>query len=256
MGITGNGAYSALYREYDALNSETDYSHWAEFIEKIFLKHGKKKIESVLDMGCGTGSMTFALHRRGFDMTALDISCDMLSVARDTADSQNIGDILWLCQDMRSFELYGTVDAAVCCLDGINHLTGVGDMDRCFSLVHNYLEPYGLFVVDVNTPHKFVNFYAGHDYILEDDGVVCCWQNSYDEKNKLCDFYLSVFEETESGMWRRTDTVQKERCYSLDEISKSLSAAGMKLEGVYSDFSFSPAGDDDSRWYIVASAEK
>ena len=113
-----DGAYYALYSSYDRLNSETDYSAWADFFCAAFEKFGAKKISSVLDLGCGTGAMTFELRQRGFDMTAVDISCDMLSVARQRAAETGYEDILWLCQDMRSFELYGTVDAAVCCLDG------------------------------------------------------------------------------------------------------------------------------------------
>lgn len=249
------GAYSALYRGYDKLNSETDYKSWAEFYSRVFEKYEKKKTELVLDLGCGTGAMTFALRDRGYDMTALDISEDMLSVAMETAYDREISDILWLCQDMRSFELYGTVDAIVCALDGINHLTGDGDMKKCFSLVHNYLFPDGLFIFDVNTPHKFENFYADNDYILEDEGIMCCWQNSYDKDKKVCDFYLSVFEEDEDGRWTREDTVQRERCYSREELCETLKECGFDLIGIFSDFEFSE-DDGCDRWYVVARALK
>ena len=168
--------YEAISGAYDVLNSETDYEAWADYIAEVFKRYGSG-VESVLDLGCGTGAMTFALHRRGYDMTGVDLSIDMLSVARDRSYDEEIDDILWLLQDMRSFELYGTVNAVVCCLDGINHLTGKGDISRCFATVHNYLDPDGLFVFDVNTPFKFESFYADNDYILEDDGVTVCWQN-------------------------------------------------------------------------------
>lgn len=251
----GDGAYSALFGAYDRLNSETDYAAWADFICAAFERY-KPGLRSVVDLGCGTGAMTFELWRRGYDMTAVDISTDMLSVARDAAEKEGAGDILWLCQDMRSFELYGTVEAAVCCLDGINHLTGAADLAKCFSLVHNYLEPGGVFIFDVNTPYKFENFYGENDYILEDDGVMCCWQNSYDARRRLCDFYLSVFEEGEDGLWRRTDTVQRERCYTYRQLTGALERAGFDVKGVFGDLDFGAPAADCQRWYIAATAVK
>ena len=246
-----DGAYSALFRGYDKLNSETDYEAWADFISACFKRFGKD-VSSVLDLGCGTGAMTFPLRRRGFDMTAVDISPEMLSVARETAEEKGISDILWLCQDMREFELYGTVNAAVCCLDGINHLCEAGDLDRCFSLVHNYLDPDGVFIFDVNTPYKFENFYGGNDYILEDEGVMCCWQNDYDDENGVCDFWLSVFEERADGAWERTDEVVRERVYTREILTKALTENGFEVCGFFSDFDFSAPGGDCERWYIAA----
>lgn len=244
--------YAALWANYDKLNAETDYEEWADFLCVLFGRHSKIPVTSVLDLGCGTGSMTFALHSRGYDMTALDISPEMLSCAREKAEEQGIGDVLWLCQDMRSFELYGTVSAVVCCLDGINHLTGYRDLDRCLSLVHNYLEPGGLFVFDVNTPKKFREFYADHDYILEDEGVLCCWQNQYDDRHGICDFLLSVFEENQDGTWNRTDTLQRERCYSRKRLTQSLEKAGFSVEGIYTGFHMEAELDSAHRWYIAA----
>lgn len=244
--------YAALWASYDKLNAETDYAMWADFLCALFERHSEIPVTSVLDLACGTGSMTFAMHKRGYDMTALDLSPEMLSCAREKAEEQGIEDILWLCQDMRSFELYGTVSAAVCCLDGINHLTGVQDLERCLSLVHNYLEPGGLFVFDVNTPKKFREFYADHDYILEDEGIVCCWQNQYDARRQICTFLLSVFEERKDGMWRRTDTLQRERCYSRQKLTRALETAGFSVEGIYTGFKMETDLEGAHRWYIAA----
>ena len=247
--------YDALSVGYDLLNSETDYEAWADFIVGIFKKYGNN-IESVLDLGCGTGAMTFALHGRGYDMIGVDLSVDMLSVAREECYDREISDILWLLQDMRSFELYGTVGATVCCLDGINHLTGKGDIDNCFRTVHNYLDPDGLFIFDVNTPHKFESFYADKDYILEDEGVTVCWQNEYDKKKGLCNFYLSVFEELENGLWQRSDEVVRERCYTREELSSALERAGFEILGFFGGFDFKEPEEDCDRWYVVARCKK
>ena len=246
------GAYFALSAGYDKLNSETDYASWADFIRACFEKFGDIEIKEVLDLGCGTGAMTFPLRERGYDMIGLDISYEMLSVARETADELGADDILWLCQDMRAFELYGTVQGAVCCLDGINHLCGVQDLSKCLKLLHNYVEPGGIFVFDVNTPKKFAKFYGDNDYILEDENIMCCWQNSYDRRRGICTFYLSVFEKNDDGSWHRTDTEQREKCYTRAKLENSLEAAGFSLCGFFSDFDFKQASYDDMRWYIVA----
>ncbi len=248
-------SYSALAGGYDLLNSETDYGAWADFIAEIFKRYSKG-VESVLDLGCGTGAMTFALHERGFDMTGVDLSIDMLSVARDTCYDREIDDILWLLQDMRSFELYGTVNAVVCCLDGINHLTGKGDIEKCFGTVHNYLDPEGLFVFDVNTPYKFESFYGDNDYILEDEGVTVCWQNDYDKEKGICSFYLSVFEKQESGLWRRSDETVRERCYTKEALTEALTYAGFEVLGFFGGYDFAAPDADCMRWHIVARCKK
>ena len=206
----------------------------------------------MLDLGCGTGAMTFPLRDLGYDMIGLDISYEMLSVAKETADEKGADDILWLCQDMREFELYGTVQGATCVLDGINHLCGVRDLEKCLKLLHNYIEPGGVFVFDVNTPKKFAKFYGDNDYILEDEDVMCCWQNSYDRRRGICTFYLTVFEKNSDGSWRRTDTEQREKCYTRAKLENSLQSAGFEVCGFFGDLDFREADDSDMRWYIAA----
>ncbi len=247
-----SGAYYALSAGYDRLNSETDYKNWAAFVSECFSRYGDIKVKEVLDLGCGTGAMTFPLRELGYDMIGLDISYEMLAVARETADSLGADDILWLCQDMRRFELYGTVQGAVCALDGINHLCGIRDLDSCLRLLHNYTEPGGVFVFDVNTPKKFATFYGDNDYILEDEDVMCCWQNSYDKRRGICTFYLTVFEKNSDGSWRRTDTEQRERCYTRRKLENALESAGFEVCGFFGDFDFREAEDSDLRWYIAA----
>ena len=144
--------YDLLAPFYDKYNGDIDYCAWADFIERIIKKHSDGvNTELVLDLGCGTGRMTVELARRGYDMTGVDYSPEMLDMARVRAEREGFSDsILWLCQDMTEFELYGTVDAAVCCLDCMNHLTDVKSFYKCLDLVRNYLVPNGLFIFDVN----------------------------------------------------------------------------------------------------------
>ena len=172
---------------------------------------------------------------------------------------------LYLLQDMRSFELYGTVGAVLCCLDSINYLTEDGDLEECFATVHNYLDPDGLFLFDMNTPYKFEHIYANNAYVLEDEivydendtGLIYCgWQNTYHPESGLCDFDLSLFEEDADGRYRRSDEHQVERCYDLETVKALLADAGFELLGVFGGFDFSSPAPDCERWYFAARAKK
>ncbi|MBQ8208312.1 MAG: class I SAM-dependent methyltransferase [Clostridia bacterium] len=258
--------YDVIADVYDKLNADIDYKAWADFAEKAFDRFLEKRPEIVLDLACGTGSMTVELAKRGYDMIGVDGSEQMLSVASERAyvnfgeDDEYRLPILYLLQDMRSFELYGTVGAVLCCLDSVNYLTGEGDLDKCFAAVHNYLDPDGIFLFDVNTPHKFKNIYGDNAYILEDEiegsAVYCGWQNSFDEKTGICDFYLTLFSEGEDGKYIREEEHQRERMYSMEEIRKALEKNGFECLGAFSDYSFSEAEEKDERWYIAARAIK
>ena len=140
--MNGCEGYSAIAGVYDRLNKDIDYSAWAAFFEKCFEKY-EIKPELVLDLACGTGRMTRELAGRGYDMIGVDGSADMLSEAY----SEGGEGMLYLLQDMREFELYGTVGATVCCLDSLNYLLGDGELERVFSLVHNYSDPDALLVL-------------------------------------------------------------------------------------------------------------
>ena len=247
--------YDLLAPFYDAINAEIDYEKWADFIEKILNKECKSRPELVLDLGCGTGKMTLELARRGYDMTGIDYSPEMLDIARSLADEEG-HDILWLCQDMREFELYGTVDAAVCCLDCINHLEEEDDLDKCFNLVHNYLIPDGIFIFDINAKYKFENIYADNTFSMEEDGGVCIWENYYDPETMLCDFYITLFKECADGRYERYDEEQSERMYTLEDIKASLERCNLEFISAYGDLDFSEGNDDCERIYIVAKCRK
>ncbi|MBE6590007.1 MAG: class I SAM-dependent methyltransferase [Ruminococcaceae bacterium] len=261
------GYEAALSHVYDKLNKEIDYGAWADFVEACFNRFLPARPSLLLDLACGTGSMTVQLAARGYDMIGIDGSENMLSEAFMRAE--NTPGILWLCQDMRSFELYGTVGAVTCCLDSLNYLTEEKDLLQCFRSVHNYLDPDGLFLFDMNTPYKFEHVYGANAYVLEDElvydegtaeevrvSIFCGWQNTYHEESGICEFDLSIFEELPNGTYRRSDEHQKERCYSMDTVHTLLKDAGFELLGVYSDYTFSTPKDCTERWYFVARAVK
>ena len=257
MGCEG---YSAIARVYERLGAQIDYRAWADFAEACFDRFLPRRPELVLDLACGTGRMTRELAARGYDMIGVDGSAEMLSAAFEKPRDG----ILYLLQDMRSFELYGTVGAVTCCLDSVNYLLTKEDLHTCFSLVHNYLDPGGLFFFDVNTPYKFRTVYGRNAYILENEtrfgkerrAVYCGWQNRFSPRSGLCDFDLSIFEEQADGSYLRSDEHQRERCYSLETLKSALRDAGMEPLGVYSDFQFSEPTETAERWYLCARAIK
>ena len=245
-----SGSYGPLARVYDKLNAEVDYASWADFVEKCFEKFCTNRPELVLDLACGTGRMTYEMLSRGYDMIGVDGSAEMLTEALSRREDPS--NPLFLMQDMREFELYGTVGAALCCLDSLNYLTEDGDLQKTFANVCNYLDYGGLFLFDVNTPYKFEKIFGDNAYVLEDEGVYCGWQNAYDPETRFCNFYLTMFEEAEDGSYDRTDEDQTERCYSLEEIKSALDTAGLEFVDVWSDFNFTAPDDTTERWYIAA----
>ena len=167
--------YDILAKVYDRLQ-DVDYEAFADYYEAVFRRFGCKP-ELVLDLGCGTGSVTLPLARRGYDMIGLDSSVDMLEAAMEKARDEG-RDILFLNQDMTAFELYGTVGAMVCALDGVNYLTGDGQVEEMLSLLHCYLDPGGLLIFDINTQYKFREVLGGRTFVYDEEDVYCVWSLS------------------------------------------------------------------------------
>lgn len=246
-------SYSALASCYDRLNAHIDYEGWADGVRDLLSSLNVPDDALVLDLGCGTGNLTLPLARRGYDMIGVDLSPEMLDAARRKKGADKV---LWLCQDMRSFELYGTVAAVTSCLDSINYLTSKAGLDACFSLVHNYLDPDGIFLFDVNTPYKFETVYGDEHYVMEAEGVVCTWVNHYHRKSKLCDFELSIFVEEPDGRYRRYDELQRERCWSLKTLNSSLIKSGFEVLSVAEDLLGSPLTESSERAFFTCRAKK
>lgn len=247
-----NGIYSILSEVYDEINGEIDYSGWADFICEIIRRYGRIETRDVLDLACGTGRMTVELARRGYSMVGVDLSPEMLARATDAAQDAGQSDrILLLCQDMCGFELYGTVEAAVCCLDSVNHITDAKALRRCFLLLHNYIAPDGLFVFDVNTERKFRELYGENSYVFECEEGVVTWQNFYNADRGVCDFLIDVFRERPDGAYERFSECQRERLWTSRSLKKIIAESGFELVGIYEDTDFTPATDNGLRHYYV-----
>ncbi len=249
--------YDLLANHYNSINRQINQGSWVDFYESVFKKYATKKPELILDLGCGTGKITLELARRGYDMTGVDISPQMLDIARGEAEKAGLEKKnLWLAQDICDFELYGTVEVCISSLDTINHLLSDEEVLSCFSLVHNYLDPDGLFIFDINGRYKFESIYADNTYAYEEKNSVLIWQNRYNKRKKICDFYITLFEKQKDGRYVRCDDIQLERMYKISEMKNFLSECGFEFIGAYSDFDFSPATDNSERIFIVARCKK
>ncbi|MBE7024291.1 MAG: class I SAM-dependent methyltransferase [Ruminococcaceae bacterium] len=242
--------YNDFAEVYDRLQ-DADYGRFVDFYEKIFQKQGLAP-ELVLDLACGTGNITLPMAKRGYDMIGLDMSVEMLNIARNKAYEEN-EDILFLCQDMCEMELFGTVDAIVCALDGVNYITDYDDLKKLFRLVQNYLNPGGVFVFDINSVHKLKNILGNNTFVNEEQGIFYVWQSEFSEETQVCDFGLTFFEEAEDGSYERFDEFQQERAYTIAEIKDAAEFAGLEVTGFYKAFEFVTADDNDERIFFVVS---
>ena len=255
-----NEQYSTIAGVYDGLNTGCDYNLLCSYLTKEIRENEKSKASLLLDLACGTGKLTLLMREMGFDMTGIDLSEDMLAVARESCYDKGINDVLWLCQDMTDFELYGTVDACVCTLDGLNYLTFEGELEQTFSCVHNYLIPDGLFIFDMTTKYKFENIYASNSYLYEGESesgeYFCAWQNMYDRESEVCEFALTTFVKNQNGSYRRADEVQYQRMYEAHHVKALLTKCGFEVLAVTGGLEFSSLKDDDERMFFVAKCKK
>lgn len=241
------GSYENFARVYDELMDNVPYEEWAEFILSI-LRENKITEGLLLELGCGTGKLMTLLGKAGFDMIGVDNSVDMLQIAREKTSPE----FLYLLQDMREFELYGTVKAVVSVCDSINYITDKEDLKEVFRLVNNYLDPEGLFIFDFNTIYKYKNV-IGETVIAEDrDDVSFIWFNEYDEESHLNDIDLKVFVQEEGDVYRKFQEEHIQRGYSLEEIKQLLEESGLVFLQAYDEYSNQEVRTDSERIVVVA----
>ena len=242
--------YNAFAEVYDRLQ-DADYEAFADYYERIFARLGAKP-RLVLDLACGTGNITIPMSKRGYDMIGLDLSCEMLNIAKKKAAEAGT-DILFLNQDMTEFELYGTVDAIVCALDGINYITDSAALEKVFALAENYLNPGGVMIFDINSEFKLREILGGNTFVNEEQGIFYVWESNFCEDTGVCEFELTFFVEREDGSYLRFDEYQEERAYSAEEICAAADKTRLECQGIFKPFSFSTAVDDDERIFFVFS---
>ncbi|MCD8222134.1 MAG: class I SAM-dependent methyltransferase [Clostridiales bacterium] len=238
-------AYTEFARVYDLFMDNVPYEEWCEYLSGLLEKYGVSN-GLVLDLGCGTGTLTALLADRGYDMIGVDSSEEMLGAAREKRP-----DILYLLQDMREFELYGTVRAIVSICDSMNYLTEYDDLVRVLKLANNYLDPGGIFIFDLNTPYKYREI-LGEQTIAEnrDEGSFI-WENYYDEENEINEYELTLFIREGDGRYRRYEETHFQRSYEMDRVREAVAEAGMEMVTMYDAFTHESPREDSERVYVI-----
>ncbi len=243
-------AYGKFASVYDIFMDNVNYEDWALYLEKTLKEYGIQD-GLVLELGCGTGTMTELLAKAGYDMIGVDNAEEMLAEAMEK-QMESGHDILYLLQDMEEFELYGTVRAIVSACDSLNYITEEEGLLRVFSLVNNYLDPGGIFLFDMNTVYKYEKM-LGNTTIAEnrEEGSFI-WENEYDPETGMNIYGLTLFLPREDGLYEKTEEVHYQRAYSQDKIKELLEKAGMEVLEVYDAYTKEAPAPDSGRLTFIA----
>ena len=244
-------AYTSFASVYDTFMDNIPYEEWAEYLVDLLKEYGIND-GLVLDLGCGTGNMTELLASAGYDMIGVDNAEEMLEIAMEKREKSG-HDILYLLQDMREFELYGTVKAIVSICDSITYITEEEDLLEVFRLANNYLDPKGIFIFDFNTVYKYREV-LGNQTIAEDrEDCSFIWDNYYYEDEQINEYELSLFiKERESDLYRKYQEMHYQRAYNLETIRGLVEKSGLEYLTAYDAFTRNAPTGESERIYVIA----
>lgn len=244
--------YNNFSYYYDDLTKNVDYKKRASYFHEIIKKFNGNTSGILLDLACGTGSISEEMAKLGYDVIGTDISDGMLNIALDKKFDSGLN-IQYLKQDMRNLDMFGTIDNTLCVLDSLNHLPTLEDIKQTFSRVSLFAEPNGLFIFDMNTPYKHREVLSNNVYIYETDNVFCAWENYYnqDSKNNQVDITLNFFERSENDSYQRYTEEFSEWAYDTQDILNILDSVGLKLLAMYDDDTFNPVHEKSERIIFV-----
>ena len=245
-------AYTSFAEVYDQFMDNVPYREWADFLQEILQKEGIND-GLVLDLGCGTGSMTEELAGRGYDMIGVDNSEDMLEIAMEKRQESG-HDILYLLQDMQEFELYGTVRAVVSVCDSVNYVTEKEELEQVFRLVNNYLDPGGIFVFDFNTEYKYREVLGDRTIAENREDSSFIWDNYYYEEEHMNEYELTLFiqEADQKELYHKYQETHFQSTYTLEEIRELLEKSGLRFVAAYEDYTKEAPGKGSERICVVA----
>ena len=243
-------AYTNFAQVYDLFMDNIPYTEWCDYITSLLQEYQISE-GLLLDLGCGTGTLTEALSKKGYDMIGIDASLEMLEIAMEKhlASGSNT---LYLLQDMRNFELYGTVKAIISICDSINYILTLEELIQVFSLVNNYLDPKGIFLFDLNTEYKYHTLLADNTIAEAREDSSFIWENYYDPDTKINEYHLTLFLKEKEELYHRYTETHYQRSYSLEEIQTALQKAGLTFLAAYDAFTREPVKADSERIYILA----
>lgn len=245
-------SYSSFASVYDELTVNVDYKKRAEYIADILKEQG---IEDglLLDLACGTGSLSVEFARKGYEVIATDASPDMLMEAQSKAFSED-QNIMFLCQKMENTDLYGTVRAIVCALDSINHLPDTDALNKTFSVLKNFIDDGGVMVFDVNTVYKHTDILGNNTFIYDEENVFCVWQNSLKSDGRTVKINLDFFRKS-GDVYERYNENFNEIAFTDEEITSAVENGGFRVLARYDDTTKNPPSATSERIYYVVRRE-
>lgn len=243
-------AYTSFASVYDTFMDNIPYEEWGIYLKGLLQEYDVKD-GLVLDLGCGTGSMTEILARAGYDMIGVDHSEEMLEIAMEKK-AESGHDILYLLQDMREFELYGTVKAVVSICDSINYITEEEDLLEVFRLVNNYLDPGGVFIFDFNTVYKYKELLGDRTIAENREACSFIWDNYYYEEEKINEYELSLFIREKENLYRKYEETHFQKAYELETIKQLIIESGLEYVTAYDAFSKDKPDETSERIYVIA----
>lgn len=241
--------YTTFAQVYDEMMEDIPYEEWCRYLVGLLQEFGVKD-GLVLELGCGTGIMTELLAENGYDMIGVDSSEEMLAEALEKREKSG-HDILYLQQDMREFELFGTVRAVVSVCDSINYILEEKELVQVFSLVNNYLDPDGVFIFDMKTEHFYRDLAGDAVYGQNGEDVSLIWENCYYPEDRINEYSLAMFLREEDGRYRKEEEVHYQRAYTVEEVRRSMEAAGLQWVAAWDAFTQNPPTEESSRIYII-----
>lgn len=242
-------AYSGFAEVYDLFMDNIPYEEWTDYVKELLREKGITD-GILLDLGCGTGSVTELLAKDGFDMIGIDNSEEMLEIALEKKAGSGL-DILYLLQDMREFELYGTVRGIVSICDSMNYILEEEDLLEVFRLAHNYLDNDGIFIFDMNTRYKYEKILADNTFAEDREESSFIWENFYDEEEEINQYDLSLFIREEDGRYRKYEETHWQRAYEQECVEALIRESGLELLHVYDAFTKNKPAEDAQRIYYV-----
>ncbi len=243
-------SYGVFAGYYDYFTANVDYKAYAQRINTISRSLGIKQ-GSLVDLGCGTASLSLELASLGYSVTGVDISCDMLSAAAQKSISAGVK-LRLINQDISRLELDKRYDVFVCSLDGINHLPGLDAVAKTFLRVRKYLSRRGVFIFDVNTIYKHRHVLADNCFIFDSNKAYLGWQNDYNRSDNSVDITLDFFIPQRDGGYSRRTEQFKEMAYPVKAIFETLDKCGFRVIGAYDGLSENKPNAKTERILYVA----
>jgi len=247
-------SYGEFAKVYDELMSDMPYPAWIAFAQQVWEQHGKP--QHVVELGCGTGSITIPLAQTGIQLYGIDLSSEMLTVARSkweavsTASDQ--GSLMLLQQDMCEWSIHEPVDSVISFCDCLNYVTEAEDVFSVFKSTYDGLKEGGTFIFDVHPKKQLETYDSEQPFVYDQDSISYIWTCHYDRDRSEIEHQLSIFVEAEDGRYDRFEEVHVQRAYDSEWIEASLKQAGFKKVYVYADFQLEPADERSERLFFIA----